>query len=115
MALGNKVFGKDGKRIVDSLHHIIPASLTSVRMLFAWEAMHEHGVTLQGDVPGAYLGSPLSGPPTYLEIEPWHVPKHWAPKSGRRVGFPYPDCRVSLCVRTGVVSRTHKAKLVGIS
>ena len=76
VALGNRVFGKDGKRIVDALHHIVPASLTSVRMLFALESMRRDGVTLQGDVPGAYVTAKLGGPATYLSLPPHLRPRN---------------------------------------
>ena len=70
VALGNHLTSFYGERIWEELRHFAPSSLTGIRLTLPYEAICGHdGASFRGDVPQAYLGSPLSGPPTYVEVE----------------------------------------------
>ena len=78
MARGDLLKGISGDRIVESLTHVTPASLEITRVCFAWEVtVGETGTSLQGDVPGAYLTTPLVGPRTFLRIARSHRLPEW--------------------------------------
>jgi hypothetical protein len=66
----------EGSRVIEQLIHVVPISLLRIRFLFAWEALTPDGISLQGDVKGAYTTSRLGGPPTYL-----HLPRNLQPNS----------------------------------
>lgn len=78
VARGDLLRGASGEKIIEDLTHVMPTSLELTRLCFAWEVMvGPDGITLQGDVPGAYLTAPLVGPRTFLTI-PVHLrQRHW--------------------------------------
>lgn len=66
---GDLLRGISGDKIVEGLHHAVPASLELTRFLFFWEVfVGETGTSLQGDVPGAYLKAKLTGPRTFIRV-----------------------------------------------
>ena len=78
VARGEQLRGVSGEKIVEDLQHVTPASLEVTKLGFGWEMMvGPEGVTLQGDVEGAYLTAALVGPRTFLRIAKSHRQKHW--------------------------------------
>jgi hypothetical protein len=77
VARGDQLKTLSGEKVAEDLQHVTPSSLEAIRFVIAWECLcGPDSVTLQGDVPGAYLTARLSGPRTFLR-----VPRFlWLPK-----------------------------------
>ena len=68
--------GTRGERIAEHLSHIIPASLTAVRVGEIHAAGFPDGVSLNGDVKAAYVKALLEGDEVWASL-----PKQVLPKS----------------------------------
>lgn len=77
VAIGCDLRDRNDERIWEDLLHVIPASLGLVRLAIGWALVIPFGICLTGDVVGAFLTSPLSGPPCFLIMAKSLWPSHW--------------------------------------
>ena len=77
VALGSKVKDIYDRLVIEEVIQKQPASLETIRMGFIYEGLHEDGVSLHGDVEGAYLTTNLEGGPKFLVVNPFMWPAEW--------------------------------------
>jgi hypothetical protein len=80
---GHNVRDSRGRRIAETLSHIIPASLAAVRVGEVHAASFDPGVSLHGDVRNAYIKADLKGDAVWVSL-----PKKLQPHKHRKMKNP---------------------------
>jgi hypothetical protein len=91
VAGGHNVRGTRGERISENLSHIIPASLTAVRIGEVHAAGYSDGVSLNGDVKLAYVKAVLEGDDMWASL-----PKQVRPSSHANFSDPVVQIKKAL-------------------
>lgn len=79
VAIGCDLRDREDHKICEDLQHVVPASLGCIRLAIGCSlgVRVPPGICLSGDVKGAYLTSPLWGPPCFLLLSKDLWPSHW--------------------------------------
>lgn len=78
VAGGHNARDGSGRGITEQFEHLIPAGLGTIRCAIAWEGLHLTGVSLLGDVEGAYVKSKLRGNAMWISLPKFLQPASWS-------------------------------------